>query len=207
MKLVSIQIVFALCAIGCIDVVHSLTCYSCESILSANCKDPFTGTSVSTCTGQQCYKSGSTVGSVTSISRSCGVRISTQDKCETTSVAGVTATVCYCNSDLCNSAHNSRRASPVLPLAVALLTVMLIAITRHQWCQINMLTKENIINNNNYNYNWSSLLYHWTVKNFSEKKPIFLMKSTHNRRLKYILINSKFLLILIISYSLIINSD
>jgi len=134
MKLIPAVVVCALCLLGRIDQVQSITCYSCDSVSSSDCKDPFS--SSTTCSvGTQCLKTISTSSGTTYVTRSCVLIGNFGNTCDSNTINGATFTYCYCSTDKCNSAHSSRSMSHVLSLLIAGFTMIVISITSQHWCK------------------------------------------------------------------------
>jgi len=128
-----------ICAVfllGCVDMVLSVRCYRCNSVIDSKCSDPFTSTGVDTCEEPQCYKSTGSATyndtTVTVVVRDCLLVSTGRNECRNVDQDGVSLTVCTCSTNLCNSAYNSRQMSAVFPLLISLLTMMIVSIIRHQ---------------------------------------------------------------------------
>jgi len=114
--------VFAL--LGCPNRVQSdVQCYKCDSHDTSACGDPFddSSSSITKCSGHQCLK---TVDK-DEVTRDCST--DTKDDLSNTCITHDDddhTTTCACESDLCNTADNSRQLSFILVLVVTLLVAL-----------------------------------------------------------------------------------
>jgi len=86
-------------------VVHSITCFQCNSNFNSKCNDLFNAVGVDTCQGHQCAKtklSGGPNGTI--IVRDCFIGGS-PNRCESHSEGSYSGVVCVCDTDRCNSGH------------------------------------------------------------------------------------------------------
>ncbi|CAF1378193.1 unnamed protein product [Adineta steineri] len=107
------SIFILLVTLGCISVVNTYQCYSCDGFSNGDCNDPFNATGTITDRdkmtagpGEVCMKikietKGGTLieRGTNSIGASC---IGGQNGCKKQKESGVTATICCCTSDICN---------------------------------------------------------------------------------------------------------
>ncbi|XP_039274673.2 uncharacterized protein LOC120348582 [Styela clava] len=80
----------------------ALNCYECTNCNSVSSCHEKTCTDTTGLT-TMCIKSEGSVAGITTISRACGYGTSTN--CSSSTLLGITGTVCYCDTDLCNGAE------------------------------------------------------------------------------------------------------
>jgi hypothetical protein len=106
-NVISGAIVIGMLFASVVKAADKITCYDCTgtSASGSKCIDPFEGSdSVGTCTGEQCYKTSSSVNGVQTVIRSCYATSTGSNKCEGNTVDGVSGKLCTCDTDKCNAA-------------------------------------------------------------------------------------------------------
>ncbi|CAF1419087.1 unnamed protein product [Adineta steineri] len=134
------SIFILLLTLGCISIVSTYRCYSCDGDLEDDCNDPFNATGGITdhhkeeaFPGEACTKTkleskgGSTVERDTN-SRGPYYCIGGQNGCKKYNRDGVTATVCCCTSDLCNGVSIVQQK-----LLTVFLTISTLAVFAYRW--------------------------------------------------------------------------
>nr|XP_039274731.1 uncharacterized protein LOC120348628 [Styela clava] len=89
-------IVAAICHLGL-----GLTCYSCFNCQSVDSSHEEVCLDITGLT-TMCIKSENSALGITAVNRACGYGTSTN--CSSGTLLGITGTVCYCDTDLCNGA-------------------------------------------------------------------------------------------------------
>ncbi|XP_039261061.2 uncharacterized protein LOC120337356 [Styela clava] len=106
-------------------IVHqglALTCYDC---INCNSVDSSNESNCTDITGQttMCIKSEGTIAGITTTSRGCGY--GTSETCSSSSFFGISGTVCYCATDLCNGA-GVVRISVIMGTLIAVISAKLL---------------------------------------------------------------------------------
>jgi len=83
----------------CVSSAGGVTCHLC---IGTACNDPFQDSaSILKCNGTICVKTKTEASGTNAVGRGC-VETSASLGCDSASAGGVTATICYCNTELCN---------------------------------------------------------------------------------------------------------
>ncbi|XP_078541507.1 prostate stem cell antigen-like [Lissotriton helveticus] len=101
---------------------HALTCYTCDTV--ANNADCMTSSKCATGLDSYCMSSYASGSGASYISKSCSKTCSEGSA----TLAGVTAKVTCCSSDLCNGANSAKLSTTLLSLAAAISALMVRAL-------------------------------------------------------------------------------
>ncbi|WAR02362.1 hypothetical protein MAR_008920 [Mya arenaria] len=106
---ISCMTLLGLHAILSVQNVYAVQCYACNTFLTEDCKDPFSGVGVrkDECETGCVKMKGKNSKGYEGITRSCSDR--TDNKCKSGEDLGFEGEGCACQTDLCNSAERPFR--------------------------------------------------------------------------------------------------
>jgi hypothetical protein len=104
----------------------AINCYSCISVNSTNCLDPFKADGIRTCQGAACVKGKGTESGVTVVIRDCLPEPVQKDECAEVKKTRFKGFACVCRSDKCNDGQIVKPTKFNVFIGVAMVAVMLI---------------------------------------------------------------------------------
>ncbi|KAL4219373.1 hypothetical protein ACF0H5_021953 [Mactra antiquata] len=118
---------FLLVTVALVNSSEGLKCYSCLG--DDKCNDPFStsGAKTETCSGS-CQKIKGESSGVQAVARSCSLA-KEKDGCIEGKDSSVKGTVCYCNTDLCNTGNTQLISLPLTIAIGAFITLMKFVMT------------------------------------------------------------------------------